>query len=254
MELGFGLARLMETTEAQNVAAWAAEHIAAGGGIASFAGPASPISHAIGVGMNGQVTKGDIDQIEEFYNTRGAASNIDLCPLADPSLMEELGRRGYRITEFNNVLVTALPKDVENPADSVRIVNISEAELWTRTMITGFFERDELTPDELALGYAVFQMPHAGPFLAEVDGIPAAAGAACANGPVLYLFGDSTLPVFRRKGLHLSLIRSRLKWRAANGCTLAFASTLPGSGSQRNYCRAGFTIAYTKLNMCRELG
>ena len=36
---------------------------------------------------------------------------------------------------------------------------------------------------------------------------------------------------------------------AARGCDLATASTLPGSGSQRNYERTGFQVGYTKVTM-----
>ncbi len=250
MELGLALARLIELTEARNVAAWAHEHIEAGGGVASFAGPSSPISHAIGVGMNGPVTESDIDSIEQFYRSRGAPANMDLCPLADPSLMETLGRRGYRITEFQNVLVSnVLACD---PPPGVRIAGPDEAGLWTRTMLAGFFEKTEFTAEELTLGDGIFSMPSAAAFLATSEGAPAAAGAACLRGGVAYLFGDSTLPLFRKRGLHSALIRARMAWAAAGESTLAAACTVPGSGSQRNYLRAGFAVAYTKMNMCRD--
>ena len=253
MELGFALAQRVESTEARNVAAWATEYIEAGGGITSFAGPSSPISHAIGVGMNGPVTGGDLDRIENFYWSRGAPTSIDLCPLADPSLAELLGRRGYRITEFNNVLVALLPQpSAAPPAAGIRIVSAGEKEIWTRTMIAGFFERDELSEEELAIGAGVFRMPHAAAFLAEADGVPAVAATACAGGGLLYLFGDSTLLRFRRRGLHSLLIQARLQWGAAQGCDLVSACTLPGSVSQRNYQRAGFIVAYTKMNLCRN--
>lgn len=251
MELGFRLAQLLEDTEARNVAGWATEWIEVGGGIASFAGPTSPISHAIGLGMNGPVAESDLDRVEEFYRSRGAPSNLDLCPLADPSLMERLGRRGYRITEFNNVLVAPDPRGSAQPG--VRAVNPDEKLLWTRVMIGGFFEKDQLTADELLLGEGIFAMQGARAFLAESEGVPAAAAAACVRGEVLYLFGDATLVPFRRRGLHSALIQARLAWGGEQGCKVASASTLPGSESQRHYVRAGFRIAYTKMNMCRDL-
>jgi GNAT superfamily N-acetyltransferase len=204
--------------------------------------------------MNSPVTGADLDRIENFYWSRGAPASIDLCPLADPSLAELLGRRGYRITEFNNVLVTSLPcPAAASAAAAIRIVAPEEAGRWTRTMIGGFFERDELSEEELAIGAGIFRMPNAGAFLAEPDGVPSAAAAACARDRLLYLFGDSTLPRFRRLGLHAALIQARLAWGVSQECNLAAACTLPGSGSQRNYQRAGFVIAYTKMTLCRDL-
>ena len=35
----------------------------------------------------------------------------------------------------------------------------------------------------------------------------------------------------------------------AQGCDLATASTLPGSGSQRNYERLGFEVVYTRVTL-----
>ncbi len=65
------------------------------------------------------------------------------------------------------------------------------------------------------------------------------------------LFADSTLPGHRRAGLHCELIAARLNEALARGCDLATASTLPGSGSQRNYERMGFEVAYTKVTLTR---
>jgi GNAT superfamily N-acetyltransferase len=253
VELGLALAQRIEGSEARNVANWASEHIEIGGGIASFAGPTSPISHAIGVGMQGPVTEADLDRLEDFYGRRGAPSSLDLCPLADPSLAEMLGLRGYRITEFNNVLVVPITPGSRTCPAVVRIAQRHECEVWTRTMIAGFFERENLTAEELAIGASLFAMPGAAAFLAEVDGVPAAAGAAAITSKVALLFGDSTLPRYRRRGLHTAIIEARVAWAAGFECDLATACTIPGSGSQRNYQRAGFHVAYTKMNMVREL-
>jgi hypothetical protein len=48
--------------------------------------------------------------------------------------------------------------------------------------------------------------------------------------------------------LHRELISARLYEALAQGCDLATASTLPGSGSQRNYERLGFEVVYTKID------
>jgi GNAT superfamily N-acetyltransferase len=244
------LARRLEHSEARNVAELSSETLEICGGVACFAGATSPISHAIGVGLSGPVTESDLDRMEEFYKSRGAHSNIDLCPLADPTLMERLGRRGYRITEFNNVLMMRL--NAATPDPRVRVVASDELEVWSRTCITGFFGRDELTAEELALGANLIAMKGAKAFLVELHSAPAAAGAAAIRDRLLLLFGDSTLPKARGNGLQPALIRTRLAWGIENGCDLATACTIPGTVSQRNYQREGFLVAYTKMNMLRE--
>ena len=63
------------------------------------------------------------------------------------------------------------------------------------------------------------------------------------------LFADSTIARHRRRGLHHELIAARLNEALAQGCDLATASTLPGSGSQRNYERLGFEVVYTRVTL-----
>ena len=249
---GSELARRLEAADASNAAACATESIEAGGGTVAFAGANSPLTHAVGIGMKGPVTGPDLDRIETFFHDRGAPSNIDLCPLADPTLFEGLGRRGYRITEFNNVLYLPLGNSLAPPTN-IRTALPRERDVWSRTMVAGFFERDDLSDDEPRIGEALFDMPGAIACIAEVDGAPAAAAAARIDEGVMSLFGDSTLPRFRGRGLHKRFIEFRLACAGSSGCALAYAATLPGSISQRNYWRAGFRIAYTKINMSRGL-
>ena len=63
------------------------------------------------------------------------------------------------------------------------------------------------------------------------------------------LFADSTIALYRRCGLHRELIAARLNEALAQGCDLVTAATLPGSGSQRNYERMGFEVAYTRVTL-----
>jgi len=79
----------------------------------------------------------------------------------------------------------------------------------------------------------------------------AAAGMAVRDGLAM-LFGDATRPGYRNRGLHMALIVARMQYTAERGCDLITASTLPGSGSQRNYERLGFRVVYTKMIMLRE--
>jgi GNAT superfamily N-acetyltransferase len=242
------LARRIEAAEALN-AAGSGESIATCGGFASFAGVGSPLTHAIGLGMNGPIAADDFDRMEEFYRSRGSSVNLDFCPLADPSLMELVGARGYRIVESNNALVGP----VIGGADShVRLATSDEVELWNMTVLRGFFPIGTPSPTDLDIGRLLLQLDDATGWFAFDDGGPASGGAMNIRNKLALLFADSTLENHRGKGLHLALIRTRLKHAAEQGCDLATASTVPGSISQRNYERAGFRVAYTKLNLQRD--
>jgi len=252
---GLQLARRIEAAEAANARACQeaqpdAAFLEIAGGVAVFAGAESPLTQVVGIGLNGPVHETEIETIESFFRCRGARVTIDLCPLADPGLVEVLGERGYRPTEFNNVLVKALDGSAANLAPRVRRALPDEVELWSCTVGEGFFEQAELTADEMEVGRAVFCMTDSLCYLATSSAGETAGGAAMAvRRGLAILFADGVVTRFRRQGLHGELIASRLNDAVVQGCDLATASTQPGSLSQRNYTRAGFQVAYTKVTL-----
>lgn len=251
------LARRIETAEAANARGCSSasdggppDVLEAGGGCAVFVGADSPLTQAVGLGLNGPVAEREIDEIECFFRSRGARVSIDVCPLAGPGLLAALARRGYRPTEFNNVLARRLAGAEITFTPHVRRITPGEGDLWSHTVGHGFFEQDELTTGELNVGRAIFAMPGAICHLAvSENGQPAGGAALAIRDRLATLFADSVIPRFRRAGLHRELIAARLNEALAQGCDLATASTLPGSASQRNYEREGFAVVYTKLTL-----
>jgi len=262
MHVGLEMARRLEAAEGLHGVACAEAHqrlnpglgatvLEVAGGFAIFVGVQSPLTHAVGLGMRGAVRAGEVERLEGFYRARGAAVGLQLCPLADASLVELLGNRGYRVTEFNNVLVRPLAGAQIAPAGTpVRLANADE-DLWARTVGRGFLEKDELTAVEMDVGSAIWHMPGSRCYLAFAGGQAAAAGAMAIDRGLATLFADGTLLGFRGAGLQDALIRERLRAAVEEGCDLATASTLPGSVSQRNYERNGFQVAYTKAILVR---
>jgi hypothetical protein len=262
MHAGLELARRLEAAEALAGVACAQAHqrinpavgaavLEVAGGFAIFVGVASPLTHAVGLGMRGEVHADEMDRLEGFYGARGAAVSLDLCPLASASLVELLGARSYRVTEFINVLVRPLAGAEIAPAGTpVRLANADEEQLWARTVGRGFLEKDDLTAEEMDVGRAIWHMAGARCYLA-FSGGRAAAGAMAIDGGLATLFADSTLLGFRGAGLQDALIRERLRAAVGEGWDLATAATLAGSVSQRNYERHGFRVAYTKATLVR---
>lgn len=254
------LARRLEAAEAANARGCSsapngvtAATLEVAGGCAIFVGPESPLSHAVGIGLQGPVAPHDLHQIETFFRIRNCKVSIDLCPLVDPAFLGALTDRGYRPTEFNNVLVKRLAGAAIAFVPRVRRALAEEADLWSYTVGHGFFEQAHLTTEEMDVGRAIFSMPGALCYLAVTEaGEPAGGGAAALRDGLATLFADSTLSRFRRCGFHAELISARLNEALAQGCDLATASTLPGSTSQRNYERLGFEVVYTKVTMTQE--
>jgi GNAT superfamily N-acetyltransferase len=259
---GLDLARRLEAFEALTGVACAEAHqrlnpglgaaaMEVAGGFAIFVGAESPLTHAVGLGMRGEVGAGEMDRMETFYRARGAAVSLELCPLAGAWLVELLGARGYRVTEFNNVLVRPLAGPEAQADPRVRLASADDEYLWTRTVGRGFLEKDDLTAEEMDVGRAIWHMPGSRCYLAFGGGQAAAAGAMALHSGLAALFADSTLRGFRGAGLQSALIRERLRVAGEEGCDLAMAATLPGSISQRNYERNGFQVVYTRTTLVR---
>jgi GNAT superfamily N-acetyltransferase len=249
------LARRIEAAEAANARGCTAIHpqaaaLEVAGGCAVFAGADSPLSHAVGIGLSGPVTEPELDRLEEFFRTRGGKVSIELCPLADAGILGALGDRGYRVKEFNNVLVKRLAGTEIVLTPRVRRALSDETDLWSHTVGRGFFEEHELSTEEMDVGRAICAMPGVLCYLAALESGELAGGAAAAvYSGLATLFADSTIAAHRYRGLHRELIAARLNEALAQGCDLAAASTLPGSISQRNYERMGFEVVYTRVTL-----
>lgn len=230
----------------------AAESIA--GGAAFFGGINYPANQIVGVGLHGAVTADDMDRVEDFFRSRGVASTVVVSPLADESLRNLLGERGYRIAEFNSVLILRISSPQPyTPPDGIVIERVTPETVrpWMRAIAKGF-SQDVEVPEEIFGGFAA--LPGALAFLARIEDevLGGCAGRVIPQARIAALFGAATLPEYRCRGVQTALIARRLQEAAQAGCEYAVVSTIPGSGSQRNMERRGFRLAYTKVVMRRE--
>jgi GNAT superfamily N-acetyltransferase len=230
----------------------AAEEVA--GGVAFFGGVTYPANQIVGMGLYREVTRDDMDRVEQFFRSRAVPSTVVLSPLADESLRTLLGERGYRIAEFNSVLIRRISEaEPFSPPDGVVLERVTPetAKPWMRAIAQGFAQ-DIAVAEEVFGGFAA--LPGALAFLARIDGniVGGCGGRIIPEARIAALFGTATLPEFRRRGVQSALIAQRLHEAALAGCEYAVVSTNPGSGSQRNMERRGFRLAYTKTVMMRE--
>ncbi len=234
----------------------AVENIA--GGIAVFAGVDSPITQAVGVGLDGPVTEAELERLEDFYFSRGAPVNLELCPFIDPSLIELLGKRAYRLAEFTNVLIRELdPEETfAAPAAGVtlRVAEHDEAKKFTCILTEGFADGVAVTQSLVDVVEGFFYRTAGCNIFAMVDGELAGGAGLDIHDGIAVMAGASTLPRFRRRGAQNALLSERLVRSARSGCEVAMTITNPGTVSQRNSERAGFRIVYTRTKVVRECG
>jgi GNAT superfamily N-acetyltransferase len=229
------------------------------GGFAIYCGAGSPVTQAVGLGLDGPVSEGEFDRLEEFYRSRSEAVRVETCPLADASLIRYFGERGYRVTEFSNVM--ALPLDGSSlstsvpsiPPDGVTIERIGKehTDLWTLTVSQGFSEKFPVTQEVLDVMKMFAHGSNVECYLARVDGAVAGGATLAVREGVAGLFGASTLPAFRNRGVQTALLKQRLARAAEQNCDLAVCLAAPGSSSQRNVVRLGFSVLYTRVKFER---
>ena len=88
-------------------------------------------------------------------------------------------------------------------------------------------------------------------YLARIDGRVVGGATLAVRGGIAGLFGASTLPEFRKRGVQTALLHARLRRAAEAGCEWAMSLAQPGSHSQRNITRLGFQTLYTRVKFER---
>src|SRR5262249_34865127 len=151
--------------------------------------------------------------------------------------------------EFSNTLFLPLAalgdRRMENEKLEIRRIRQEERLLWTRTVCQGFAEQVPITSELLETVSCFGGSELAICLLALVDGVPAGGASLCMHDGVAVVNGASTLPEYRRRGIHSALLRARLEMASSEGCDLAMTNTAPAGGaSQRNAERHGFRVAY----------
>jgi hypothetical protein len=235
----------------------AVERIA--GGFAIYCGAGSPVTQAVGLGLDGAVSEEEFDRLEEFYRSRNEAVRVETCPLADASLIRHFGERGYRVTEFSNVMALPL-RDVSSPVVdgpspaaglTMERIGKEQIDLWTLTVSQGFSENFPVTQEILDVMKMFALGANVECYLARVDGAAAGGATLALRQGVAGLFGASTLPGFRNRGVQTALLKERLRRAVAENCDLAACIAQPGSSSQRNVVRQGFSVLYTRVKFER---
>ena len=215
-----------------------------------FDGVDAPTTQTFGLGMFEEPTAEMLEEIERFFSERGAATMHEVSPLAGVATVELLCARGYRPIEISNVLYRTVELSESERRDGieVRVVGEDEAEVWSRVSARGWtHEHPELQEFVEQMGVLMVAREQSPCFLAELNGVPGAAGGLSLYEGVALFAGAATAPEMRRKGLQGALLEERMRYAFERGCKLAMMVAEAGSNSQRNAERQGFRVAYTRM-------
>jgi GNAT superfamily N-acetyltransferase len=249
-----------------------------GSGTATHGGTNSPLNKVVGLGFapppdrpQGAPTaqalfESKLAEIEQLWSQRSTPVQVELSTFAEPSIGATLTKRGYILRGFENVLGLPLPRQAQPPGRPsggihVEINPPENLRQWLDTVVTGFATPDtqgvashESYPRE-AIEKAMDDMASAEGFthvLARRGGVVAGGASLKVSDRIAQLCGAATLPEHRRRGVQGALFEFRLDAAARAGCDLAVVTTLPGSKSQENAQRRGFSPLYTRAVLVLE--
>ena len=228
-----------------------------GDGAAVFAGPDSPTNKIIGAGFDAVLDSAVLEDVEARFAARGARLQAEISVLAMPEVHAQLVARGYMPSAFENVLGHPLGESQLPQPQGVQIAPIGASEIAALADVlvtafgtpdTGGVGGDAIPPSDEIRRWFEITMSVDGfrGYVARVDGVIAGGGSLRIDGTIAQFSGAGTLPAFRRRGVQTALYRARLADAARAGCTVGVVVTQPGSKSQQNAQREGFSVLYAR--------
>jgi GNAT superfamily N-acetyltransferase len=259
------LARLEEGRLALSISEIAAESRrfseAEGGGVLCRGVPGTWVNVGVGMGLAGPVPDRVVGELVEWFVSHGAEPRVELCPVADPSLIEALAARSFVVSMFENVFYRelapgqrteaphALPSGIViepvDPADDRTVKECAHA------VVSGFAGDRAPTAPELDLWLGCMRHPRTFTLAARAGDRVVGGGSVELHAGAAALFGLSVLPEYRRKGIQQALIAARLDHAAHRGAACATISARPGVATERNARRLGFALGYSKVILTR---
>jgi hypothetical protein len=265
------VARLDEPRMAAGFASIAVESREIGGGEMCRTGPGSWCNAAIGLGFQGEVAGGLLDEVIEYFVSKGIEPRVEVNPCADDSLIQRLSERGFVIRMFENTLARRLstaspvlpifPEPAGLTIERVDPRDDAAVRHFAIVATSGFVpEGEAVNPHDLAASEKIVRAERTACYLARINGEPAGAGSMEVALPVATptgeqrlcaMFGTSVLPAFRRRGVQQHLLARRMNDASAQGATVAIIGSKPGVATERNVLRMGFGVMYTRVVLVR---
>ena len=232
------------------------------GACVAYNGSDVPLTCAIGVGTSTVADPTDIEAIEAFYSSRRSPVRIAISGRTHTGVNSLLASRGYKAgTPMENWWRPLADITAQPVADNIEVMpaTIDDADVWVRTVATGFQESDAPVDDSklptklLDTFYCFGFADGARPFLARRNGQVAGGGVLHVNGDTAHLRTTSCRWLHRRNGVQTALLNVRLQSAVSAGCRFVFSSTAGIGASARNLERFGLqplSISFLMYRPC----
>lgn len=234
------------------------------GGIALFRTAGSPFTKLAGLGF-APLSDEELSSLERRYAEQRAPVQFELATHADPALTNRLAARGYTLSGYEQVLGHTLeaapqasaPEDLE-----VRRARRDERAAWVHVLSAASavpsepgapHSHDDFTRHAIEQAFSdMSNDPSVERWLALHAGRVVGGASLAVHERIALFSGAATLPAARRRGVQGALLAARLGSARAAGCELAAVTVEPGSRSQHNVQRAGFSPLYARAIWRRE--
>ena len=209
------------------------------------------MSFAVGFGLKRPTSFYDLHQMEKWVRGKNVSRlHIEVCPLADDSLLRLLQERNYTLDHFLDVWTLDLAQ-YDEPLSSNQVEKVQDETLheWAHAIATGFAESGTILQETVDTAKGFYALPSNHAYLVREKDAVVAGGILATQDGIGELFLTSTVPSYRQKGYQTQLIIERIAEAKALGCDILTVTTKVDSASGRNMARLGFQPFYQKAVM-----
>ena len=190
-----------------------------------------------------------IGPLVDWYREYGVRPTFELVPgMCDAELGRELARLGFFQSGFHASLIgePGLSAAPDGNMDIEQVTSADAMERYLEAYVAGwgFAEKDHAQFKSNVRPWR--DQPGWSLYLARVEGRPAAAATLYVDDRVGYLADATTAPAFRRRGLHVALLRQCIHDAGLAGVDFIFSGAEPMSTSHRNMERAGMRLHFIR--------
>lgn len=210
----------------------------------------SSIEYGLGVGTSRPLREDDLRIVDEFYGSRNLASRVELHPLVAERDGPLVTRWGYRPERAMTMLERDIAADPIIPA-AFTVETLSSRKLeWTDLVVAGLIDSTPAAElERLRRTTHVCASAASALVAVRLEGKLVGGAALGVTGDAAFLFCASTLPQFRRRGVHAALIGARLAIGRSRGATFAFLTAPPNSAALQSAQAAGFSARYVRQRL-----
>lgn len=212
------------------------------------------VNRAVGVGLGDVAPHDLLDELEDFYRSRGLLPQLEVSPWVGAEHRHVLRDRTYVLDWFRNVFARALD-DLPPRPTGVVFADVDDALVpgWSAVLggETAPGSPQRAVNDEFCA--AAHRVPGTLDLVTLDDGRPVACGSLVVIDGVAWLGAAATLTSARGRGLQTALLAERLHRAADAGAELAGVTALPDGTSARNLTATGFRTLYTQAVMSRPV-